>query len=84
LFGVGINWAVPLGDKGAWTSVKKVLDASLVHCMELGGKPYLGCWHDFQNSHRDIFYPDASRTLEVLKQQWDSKQLVAHGQLNRT
>ena len=83
LFGVGINWAVPLKDDKAWSAVKKVLDASLSHCMALGGKPYLGCWHDFQQAHIDAFYPEASKTLQALKEEWDPQQLIAAGQLTR-
>ena len=51
--------------------------------MSLGGKPYLGCWHDFNESHLNAFYPRASQSLEELKKQWDPKGIIAEGQLNK-
>ena len=81
LFGIGINWAVPLGDEEMWQSVQEVLADSLVHCLELGGKPYLGCWHDFTEKHLKAFYPKGYQTLLELKQAHDPQSLIHAGQL---
>lgn len=80
-YGFGLYYKVAPSDQAGIEAAKKVHDACLERCIELGGRPYLYGWNSLDAARRQALYGEDDERLRALRRELDPDGLFNAGRL---